>query len=93
MRTTIDIRDSLLAELRARANETGRPINAVIEEIIQRGLPAEATRRKPGKLRTFRVGVKPVYLGKSMNQTYDQSESESRDFDRFAGMKCANPIR
>jgi len=93
MRTTIDISQSLLAELRARANETGRPINATIEEIIQRGLSAEATRRKPGKVRTFQVGVKPAYLGKSMNETYDQSEAESGDFDHVPSVKCANPLK
>ena len=77
MRTTLNISDALLAELRARANETGRPMNATIEEVIQRGLSAEATRRKPGTIRTFAVGVKPAYLGMSMNQIYDQIELES----------------
>jgi hypothetical protein len=77
MRTTLNISDALLAELRSRANETGRPMNATIEEVLQRGLSAEAPQRKPAKGRTFRIGVKPAYLGMSMNQIYDQLEAES----------------
>ena len=77
MRTTFNISDALLAELRSRANESGRPMNATIEEVLQRGLSAEAPQRKPTKVRTFRVGVKPAYLGMSMNQIYDQLEAES----------------
>jgi plasmid stability protein len=77
MRTTLNISDALLAELRSRANETGRPMNATIEEVLQRGLSAEALQQKPRELRTFRIGVKPAYLGMSMNQIYDQLEAES----------------
>ncbi len=77
IRTTLNISDALLAELRSRANETGRPMNATIEEVLQRGLSAETPRRKPAKVRTFRIGVKPAYLGMSMNQIYDQLEAES----------------
>ena len=76
MRTTLNISDALLAELRSRANETGRPMNATIEEVLQRGLSADAQQQKPPKLRTFRIGVKPAYLGMSMNQIYDQLETE-----------------
>jgi plasmid stability protein len=77
MRTTMNISDALLAELRSRANESGRPMNATIEEVLQRGLAAESPQRKQTKVRTFRVGVKPAYLGMSMNQIYDQLEAES----------------
>jgi plasmid stability protein len=77
MRTTLNISDALLAELRSRANESGRPMNATIEEVLQRGLAAESPQRKQTKVRTFRVGVKPAYLGMSMNQIYDQLEAES----------------
>ena len=77
MRTTLNISDALLAEIRSRANETGRPMNATIEEILQRGLSAETPQREPAKIRTFRIGVKPAYLGMSMNQIYDQLEAEN----------------
>jgi len=52
-------------------------MNATIEEVLQRGLSAELPHRKPTKVPTFRVGVKPAYLGMSMNQIYDQLEAES----------------
>jgi plasmid stability protein len=77
IRTTLNISDALLAELRSRANESGRPMNATIEEVLQRGLAAESPQRRQTKVRTFRVGVKPAYLGMSMNQLYDQLEAES----------------
>ena len=77
MRTTLDISDALLAELRSRANESGRPMNATIEEVLQRGLSAESPQRRPTKVRTLRVGVKPAYLGMSMDQIYDRLEAES----------------
>jgi plasmid stability protein len=77
MRNTLNISDALLAELRSRANESGRPMNATIEEVLQRGLAAESPQRRQTKVRTFRVGVKPAYLGMSMNQLYDQLEAES----------------
>ncbi len=76
MRTTLNISDALLEELRVRAHEAGRPMNATIEEVLRRGLAAKTPTRKavPGK--TFKVGIKPAYLGLSMNQLYDQLEAE-----------------
>jgi hypothetical protein len=76
MRTTLNISDALLDELRIRAHEAGRPMNATIEEVLRRGLAAKATPRKACKAKTFSVGIKPAYLGMSMNQLYDQLESE-----------------
>jgi plasmid stability protein len=76
MRTTLNISDALLAELRVRAHETGRAMNATIEEVLQRGLAADTQPRKAAKPKTFKVGIKPAYLGMSMNQIYDQLEAE-----------------
>ncbi len=73
----MNISDALLAELRSRAQETGRAMNATIEEVLQRGLSADAPPRKVGKGKTFKIGIKPAYLGMSMNQIYDQLEAES----------------
>ena len=77
MRTTINISDGILSELRELARRRGKPFREVLEETIQRGLGA--TPRPPGKrvrIRTHRVGLKPAYRGLSMNQLYDQIESE-----------------
>lgn len=77
MRTTLNISDALLDELRVRAHESGRPMNATIEEVLRRGLAAKASPRKATEAKTFKVGIKPAYLGMSMNQLYDQLEAES----------------
>ncbi|MFM8684408.1 MAG: hypothetical protein ACKOEG_11655 [Chthoniobacterales bacterium] len=77
MRTTLNISDALLDELRVRAHEAGRPMNATIEETLRRGLAAKNPSRKAVQAKTFKVGIKPAYLGLSMNQLYDQLEAES----------------
>ncbi len=76
VRTTLNISDALLDELRVRAHEAGRPMNATIEEVLRRGLAAKAPPRKAVQTKTFKVGIKPAYLGMSMNQLYDQIEAE-----------------
>jgi hypothetical protein len=77
MRTTIDISDGILSELRERARQRKRPFREILEETIQRGLSASATPpTKPVRIQTHRVGVKPAYQGLSMNQLYDQIETE-----------------
>jgi hypothetical protein len=69
MRTTIDISDGILSELRERARQRKRPFREILEETIQRGLSASATPpKKQANIPTFRVGVKPAYQGLSMNQ-------------------------
>ena len=77
MRTTIDINDALLAELRQRAAESGRPFRKVLEETLQIGLAGNSKATRKPKLVTYPVGIKPAYRGVSMNQLYDQFEAES----------------
>lgn len=76
MRTTIDISDAILAELREKALTKRRPFRQVVEEVLQLGLAAEPAPTKPIKLKTYPVGIKAAYRGVSMNQLYDQLESE-----------------
>ncbi len=76
MRTTLSISDGLLAEVRELARRRKRPFREVLEEAIQRGLSAGNVPGKRIRLRTRRVGIKPAYLGQSMNQLYDQIEAE-----------------
>jgi hypothetical protein len=78
MRTTIDINDALLRDLRARAAERGRPFREVVEEAIALGL-AQQTRETPRprfKLTPHRLGLKAGFRGMSLNQLYDQIEAE-----------------
>lgn len=77
MRTTIDISDGILSELRERARQRRRPFREILEETIQRGLSVTpAASSKQVTIQTHRVGVKPAYQGLSMNQLYDQIEAE-----------------
>ena len=77
MRTTIDISDGLLGELRELARKRGRPFREILEETIQRGLgAASSTSRKRVRIQTHRVGIRAAYQGMSLNQLYDQLEAE-----------------
>ncbi len=76
MRTTLDINDATLADLRKRAASSKRPLRQVIEETLQLGLAAKPEARRPVRIPTYPVGVKAAYRGLSMNQLYDQIESE-----------------
>lgn len=77
MRTTINISDGILNELRERARQRRRPFREIVEETIQRGLSAmPPSSGKPATVKTYRVGIKPAYHGLSLNQLYDQIEAE-----------------
>ncbi len=78
MRTTLNISDATLAEVRALAAESNRPLREILEETLQRGLAANRSRRKRVKIEPANVGIKPAYQGMSMNQLYDQLEAEDR---------------
>ena len=77
MRTTINISDGILAEVRELARQRKRPFREVLEEVVQRGLAAGSAPRKRVRLLTRRVGIKPAYLARSMNELYDQVEAEA----------------
>lgn len=77
MRTTLNISDALLEELKDRSRRTGRPIRQVVEQVLRRGLSAEEeSSSMPVKIEPFCLGLKPAYRGMSMNQIYDQLEAE-----------------
>jgi hypothetical protein len=77
MRTTINISDAILNELRERARQRRRPFREILEETIQRGLGAPpSTSGERVRIQTHRVGIKPAYQGLSLNQLYDQIEAE-----------------
>ena len=98
LRTTININDALLAELRKQASESGRPFRQVLEETLQRGLAKSASRPRKVRIQPAPVGVKPAYQGMSMNQLFDLLEqgatlySNDRDVDRFPGVRRVNPL-
>ncbi|MES2309415.1 MAG: hypothetical protein V4507_11205 [Verrucomicrobiota bacterium] len=79
MRTTIDINDALLRELRETAQEMKKPFRYVLEATLQRGLSLYRSKPKATriKIKPRPVGIKPAVRSMSMNQLYDQIESES----------------
>lgn len=78
MRTTLNISDALLEELRERSRSTKRPLRQVTEDALRRGLSAQDGPAKKVRIKPFRVGIKPAYRGMSMNQLYDQIEAEDQ---------------
>lgn len=76
MRTTINISDAILAELKERARARRRPLREVVDETLKRGLAASGGSRRKINLPSFDVGIKPAYRGMSLNQLYDQLETE-----------------
>jgi hypothetical protein len=76
MRTTLNISDAVLHELRALSESTRRPFRAVVEETIQRGLSRVESRRRKISITPHAVGVKAGLRGMSMNQLFDQIEAE-----------------
>lgn len=78
MRTTIDISDALLRDLRSCAAARGRPFREIVEEALALGLAQQA---KGGPTRRFRLtphrlGLKAGFRGVSLSQLYDQIEAE-----------------
>ena len=80
MRTTLNIKDAILEELKERARIERRPMTKIVEETLQRGLSAKPAKRsqKKRKIQTYPAGIKPAYQGMSMNQLYDQLEAEDQ---------------
>lgn len=78
MRTTLSIKDVLLQELREQAGASGRSFRETVEQSLELGLAHLANPPNKGKFRVrpHRLGLKPGFRGVSMNQLYDQFESE-----------------
>jgi hypothetical protein len=79
MRTTIDIKDATLAELRSIARRRGESLRATVERSLEMGLSqmTRAPQRRKVRIRPHPLGMKPAYHGISLNQLYDRLESES----------------
>lgn len=76
VRTTINISDALLEELRERSRSLGRPLRQVAEDALRRGLSSEDAPAGRVRIEPFRLGLKPAYRGMSLNQLFDQLEAE-----------------
>jgi hypothetical protein len=78
MRTTIDISDAVLREMRMIADRSKRPFRTIVEETLQRGLahPTKPTIERKVRIEPHPIGIKAGMRGMSMNQMYDQIEAE-----------------
>jgi len=78
VRTTIDINDAILKQVREQAGKSGQPVKRVLEELLQLGLGQVEKTASPRKFRVkaHRLGLKPAFRGQSLNQLYDQLEAE-----------------
>lgn len=76
IRTTVNISDALLADLKARAAETGRTFREVLEETLRLGLAAGRGGPRKFRVKSHPLGLKPGFHGMSLNQLYDQIEAE-----------------
>lgn len=68
MRTTLDINDALLKELRKKAAEAGKPFRSVVEETIALGLACQtgsAVPRKKFRVKGHPLHIKPGFRGTS----------------------------
>ena len=77
MRTTIDINDALLRDLRQIAAEQRKPFRRVVEETLQKGMCNKVSDVSPPvSIPVYDLGLKAAYRGMSLNQLYDQLEAE-----------------
>lgn len=77
MRTTIDINDALLQDLRQIAAAQKKPFRRVVEETLQKGMCNESSDTNPPiSIPVHDLGLKAAYRGMSLNQLYDQLEAE-----------------
>lgn len=63
MKTTIDLPEDLVREMKFRAVREGRKLREVAEEVFRRGLAAPATPAKPGDRRRVKLPIVPSPSG------------------------------
>jgi hypothetical protein len=79
MRTTVSINDVTLRELREVSKASGLSFRATVEQTLQIGLTSLKAPATPAEfhVRPHRLGLKPGFQNVSLNQIYDQLESET----------------
>lgn len=81
MRTTVNINDAILSELKNRAHESNQPCRKVLHNILQRGLSLAPQKKnqKRVQIEASAVGINPALSGYSMNQLYDEIEAQNQE--------------
>ena len=63
MKTTIDLPEDLVREMKFRAVREGRKLREVAEEVFRRGLAAPASSRGPGGRHRVQLPIIPAPVG------------------------------
>ena len=79
MRTTLTIDDVIIHRLKDRAAKEGVTFKELVNQALRLGLAQKETPHPPKSFRVkaHRLGMKPGFSRLSMNQLYDQLETES----------------
>jgi hypothetical protein len=62
-KTTIDLPEELVREMKFRAVREGRKLREVAEEVFRRGLAAPAPERRPGERHRVKLPIVPAPAG------------------------------
>ena len=79
MRTTLTIDDDLAGIIQNQASQQGHSFKAVVNDLLRAGLAAHGSipsKRKPIKIITKPMGLKPGYDPGKLNQLVDELEVE-----------------
>ena len=60
MRTTINIDDTILEELKAVAHDTGLPLGRVVSDLLAEALHTERAKKRPGVSKLSRSITRPM---------------------------------
>lgn len=79
VRTTVNLSDALLKDLRRKAAATGRPFRQVLEKALAVGLAHPATPRtaRRYRVRPHALHLKEAFRKLSLNHVFDQLEAET----------------
>jgi plasmid stability protein len=78
-RTTLTLEDDVVAQLRAEALRTGKPLKTVVNEALRAGLQRGSGRRRPAFKVTARdLGVRPELDLDDIDGLLDQVEGPDR---------------
>ena len=78
MRTTLSLDDDVAAKLRDLAHRRKRPFKEVVNEVLRRGLAAQAPRSeasRPFRVEIFRSAFRPGIDPLKLNQLNDELEA------------------
>ena len=82
MRTTVQIDDDLLRDLRERANREGTSLAKLINRVLRRGMSALRQANNPGRPyreKAFRMGEPRVNLDKALALAASLEDDEVRE--------------